>query len=618
MTAFEYLFGVKEPTKKEFNEAVQFLEFILGGEATICTCTDANRIMTLKQALFWDRGWSLKNGCTDAFFTPNGLKRRSKIRNSANVEKLNTLYMDLDLGDRYTTPESALEDVNACLNAYGLECSYVINSGSQSGLHVYITFSSPMIANEKTVTLWRKLQNGLAEILKDFNVDEKVVSDCSRVLRVPYSVNTKHNRMVRIVESKRKKFSIETLKKILIGKEDATEKQLDLISAIENETGMTFPDKYKATKENADKTIKNNLHLIHAEYILKPVTAKQEKFIAFICNNSDLDYNAIMSDIKNSKEASEFIKNNKYVVENKRSKATSIYTGYVNYSDRANREGYYASCVERFVEDNPENTYAREVLLFMYRLSVCHATGDPEIALEKMLILNRVFAEPFDEAVITKATASAEKYFYEKPGKYYTPENYQSKVCGMDSDVNILKYFVRPKRSRKAHKDASEYKRQYYRAKLINDGKRPYSEVLNERYEYIRNYISSNVEYNRAELIKELSALFNVSVRTARRYVETVEEIIKGEECVEAELMEIYEATGTDTVEVKSDKIYNGQFLDNNTIKIYSYARGRGKIESARVLNISQNTIDLTGNAGRSLDCIESLGNIVPSLIMSG
>lgn len=190
-----------------------------------------------------------------------------------------------------------------------------------------------------------------------------------------------------------------------------------------------------------------------------------------------------------------------------------------------------------------------------------------------MLILNRVFAEPFDEAVITKATASADKYFYEKPGKYYTPENYQSKVCGMDSDVNILKYFVRPKRSRKAHKDASEYKRQYYRAKLINDGKRPYSDVLNERYEYIRNYISSNAEYNRAELIKELSALFNVSVRTARRYVETVEEIIKSEEYIEAEVVDTYEATGIDTVEVKSDKINNGQFLDNNTIKIYSYAR---------------------------------------------
>lgn len=182
-------------SKKEYTETLGFLHDICGGlDRYICTSFDARLIMTAKAALFGPFGYGFKDGSrVDAMFTPNTLRTRN-ARNAGNIASLNCLFVDLDIPeDRYMYLDEAVSDVEDILAKSGIKASYIINSGSKFGLHVYVNFLNKMRATMFSIRLWEKLQKALNALFTDFYADRNVASDCTRILRVPNSINGKHS-----------------------------------------------------------------------------------------------------------------------------------------------------------------------------------------------------------------------------------------------------------------------------------------------------------------------------------------------------------------------------------------------------------------------------------------
>ncbi len=550
-------------TEEEFNETGRFFSDIYGNTAAkICTAFDANIVMTVKAALYGPRGYGFRNGArTDAMLSPNSLSDYGP-RSKSNVGMLNCLFMDLDIPEnRYMYIEEAVSDVEDALAKVGIKASYIINSGSQFGLHIYIIFANKMKKTDQTVILWEKLQNALKTALEELCPDRSVVSDYARILRVPNSVNGKHGTRVKIIKNNKVKYTVEELKKLLLNETPGselppTEAQLKRIKEIEEIKGVKFPEAYYKNRKNASLTIKNNKDI-------KPeITDRQIDYIRKICSKQDMDTNSILMNLHSKGEAWQWIQQKQILKHEK--KISRVKTEWDQPI-----EGWIVDCIERFIRDNPDNRYRRETLLFITRLALIHLYGgDYKRAAEKVCELNKLFIDPFLQDEILKLTKSAEKTYEQQPDKYYCPASIDEKIYNGGDHILPYFYLTGKRKTNKVDKARDpEYQREYYERRLESAGKTTKKKDLQIKTAEIIKIVADNPDLKKIEIIRMVAAKYDVSERTARRYYEACN--IERENPAETSVQKIHD-TGKRTVTaglsqkaLKNDKISNSLLLNN-------------------------------------------------------
>jgi hypothetical protein len=148
--------------------------------------------------LFYQR--SDTRGC---YYTPSAYridKDGSVRRTKDYVESLKSFYLDLDIsilkGDEcYPNFIAGFLGIDSIKEYCKLPYpSYVLDTGG--GYHCYWCMDTTIPGNE-----WWECANQFKQILKHHGIrqDVKVTSDRTRILRIPFSINAKHNRLLHTV-----------------------------------------------------------------------------------------------------------------------------------------------------------------------------------------------------------------------------------------------------------------------------------------------------------------------------------------------------------------------------------------------------------------------------------
>lgn len=119
----------------------------------------------------------------------------STYRRTEYLKQLNTLYIDLDIYNTAYTKEQVLMALKE--EYFGTKIP-TPNMIMDSGRGLYLIWTLKKTPNN-ALPLWNGIENYLYEQLKQFGADRKAL-DCTRVLRVPGTINSKSNTEVRVLE----------------------------------------------------------------------------------------------------------------------------------------------------------------------------------------------------------------------------------------------------------------------------------------------------------------------------------------------------------------------------------------------------------------------------------
>src|SRR5262245_47067833 len=123
------------------------------------------------------------------YFCVSTLQPNARRRSKGTISEINCLFVDLDFKDIEEPPGDVREVI-----ASGLMCppTFVTNSGH--GLHVYWLFKEAIAATVETMAEVEQLLQRLA----DFLGADPAATDCSRLVRLPGTHNTKNGEQIEV------------------------------------------------------------------------------------------------------------------------------------------------------------------------------------------------------------------------------------------------------------------------------------------------------------------------------------------------------------------------------------------------------------------------------------
>ena len=290
-------------------------------------------------------------------------------RKVENAKRLNAFYVDIDCYKMGLSQETVIYELTECLSSYAIpHWTFLIKSGR--GVYVVWKLRNEDGYIDEVKKKWKIVEDYLCSQLKSLGADTNA-TDISRVLRVPFSYNSKSNTMVEIVEFFDVDYSI-----------------YDIMA--------------EYCSEHIQKCYHNNAKAIKKEKKLTPKMIKCANAIAEklgVCSpcSSDADYKTVW----------QFINDNKEHIKAKTKCSATTIPSYIARDCAKNADDIARLMRLRHGKENG----CREVALFLYRTMLLRATENASYALESTLRLNSTFASPLDEKTVIEATESAERYY---------------------------------------------------------------------------------------------------------------------------------------------------------------------------------------------------------------
>lgn len=196
----------------------------------------------------------------DCYVSLNTFK--AKNRRSDNVLRLNALYTDLDcykIGIDTNEARSQIEDMIA--NEEIPIPSAIVYSGR--GLQL-IWLLEHMVGSSSYIKLWERMQESIYDRFQSLNADRSAKL-ISQIYRIPGSINSKNNTVVKIEYLKQKRYSITEMKDFLLEelpsnwKEETEKKRVKRLEKIKK--------RQENQKTNTDIKTKTPLTLAKARLI---------------------------------------------------------------------------------------------------------------------------------------------------------------------------------------------------------------------------------------------------------------------------------------------------------------------------------------------------------------
>ena len=389
------------------------------------------------------------------------------------VKRLNALFVDLDYYKLGLSPESVLFDLYD--NYFGRKIphpTFVIDSGR--GMYLIWKINE----DKNALPRWTSIMKYLVDICAPFNADH-ASTDAARILRVPFSVNSKSGNPVRIIDFNDISY---TLHEII--------REYDI-----------KPSNCRPQKAHSD-----------SKYPHGEATKRMRNYASLIAEQKCLE----LPDFSNFDNTFSFIADNKFA------------HGEHVVKDRGNIR-YFAASNKSIVLDGRcrdlETLFSlrnkaeckREIGLFLYRLWLCESTNNYDYAQQQTLLFNSKLKFSLDEKYVLKRTESAERMV--KKGRTY---NYRVdtlvKILEITAEESqYLKYLVSSHNSASPKENKKARNRRAYLSRLEKDGKATKTDSVNARRETIAML---RVDGN---CVSDICDMLHISRRTYERDIVIIE-----------------------------------------------------------------------------------------------
>lgn len=440
--------------------------------------------------------------CYDRYMTLNTFTyvksddgKPNLARRVENTKRLNALYVDIDCYNVGMNPEEVIYELTYNLRSYKIpQWTFLIKSGQG----VYIVWK---LRNEDGYVLqnrqrWQAIEHYLCSQLASLGADTKA-TDCSRVLRIPFSYNSKNGAQVFI------------------------DSFCDVSYSLYELCYDYVPEIYEKSAKSKSTNRKLSSRMIFCA----------DK----IAESLGVDSPSTSSDFK---KVWCFINDNKSLIKERS----------VKYSVTGSIPAYRAKCcaenandIERLMSLRYAEEHGhREVALFLYRLMLMWAFEDAEIALKRTLELNATFSIPLDEKTVIVATESAERHYK----RYNVSRSYISEMLSITLEESEALSFLPPngckRKPRPKNGDGAtraKNNRAYYVRTLENDGKSLKKDKLSIRRAKLSELVSlgydcaslcSLLGVSRATLYRDLAFLGLSLSEASHNYSEASEGVSEG------------------------------------------------------------------------------------------
>lgn len=312
----------------------------------------------------------------DVYFTPNTFVSRKDKKKSCNreqdcIKRLNALYVDLDVYKVGMSASEVAYEVQTNLSYLGLPLyTFLISSGR--GLYLIWKLNDEDGYINAVHKRWHAVEDYFISQLECFGAD-RCVSDSSRVLRVPFSFNSKSGSMVTILDFNDVSYSLYDL-------------CMEYCPSVYDK-----PIKKPICKDKPKKVVTSNMIFASTQ-------------IAEALGVPTPDFNDFKATYGFLNEHKDLItkKSHKVAYDNSKKGLLPFYASKV------------LSDIDTLMSIRYGNEeHSRELSLFLYRLFSMRASNNAQEALQATLRLNASFSSPLAENEVIKATESAEKR-YEK------------------------------------------------------------------------------------------------------------------------------------------------------------------------------------------------------------
>lgn len=132
----------------------------------------------------------------DCFVSVNTYYRRK--RDTRSVRHLNAFYVDLDYYDFGLSLDDVLNAIEFYVKTERIPMPTIILDSGRGAYAIWKIESVPG-AYKQTKNLYNHIQQYICDLFRDFGADPKA-KDIARILRVPFSINTKVNKRVEIIK----------------------------------------------------------------------------------------------------------------------------------------------------------------------------------------------------------------------------------------------------------------------------------------------------------------------------------------------------------------------------------------------------------------------------------
>ncbi|MER2006653.1 MAG: hypothetical protein ABS939_04300 [Psychrobacillus sp.] len=129
--------------------------------------------------------------CKDSYLSLNSFYR--PLRRNNQLRTIHNFYVDLDCYSKGLIPEQVILHLNKDYFKSKLPVPNVILYSGRGLALIWQAEAISGLAIEK----WRKVQREIFNLLQDFGADSKCTTDAARVFRLPASINSKSNEVVR-------------------------------------------------------------------------------------------------------------------------------------------------------------------------------------------------------------------------------------------------------------------------------------------------------------------------------------------------------------------------------------------------------------------------------------
>lgn len=438
------------------------------------------------------------NGLLGAGFNENNvyMSMNTFYKNERTVQclkRLNALYVDIDCYkfglDKQSVMTRLEEDYYEKVIPYP---TFVIDSGR--GLYLIWKLRNE---DRNALPRWTRVEKYLTDILQEFGADP-ACKDAARILRVPFSINTKSGTKVDILQFF-----------------DVTYKIRD----IELEYNITYPKKdYK--RADGEKTHPYNT-----------ATEPMRRYASDLASK----LGAELPDFNDYKATKDWIAKMRPRIVFTRKAREDCGVKNTDGKMKCILKGYCDDIAALFAMRQGEDC-KREIALFLYRLFTYDMTGDKELALTRTLELNASFSCPFPEKYVIKATKSAERKI-DKGGTYhYKRESIIDILDITVEEMQNLVYLVDADRRKERKKERNK---KYYQEHLAEQGKETKKEGMTKRRDAV--FAMQQEGKNASEIMKELqisrATYYRVCAEiAAESAMDTAKEIVREviDEAVEA------------------------------------------------------------------------------------
>lgn len=385
------------------------------------------------------------------YITPNVLYPGAKRRVGAMCDRLNALYADLDLWhdqNRFQNKSvsDVLKELDETIFQKGLlPTPSIINDTGRGLLLIWsIREGNKASAHSKAIPTWKKLQKRIHEVLKDFCSDPACVTDTVRVFRLVGSRNKKSGTEVKTIYfNPNAVYDLKELLRTYTTFDIPSPKQLALLEKLKQE-GLLIHEACFSSRHCARFCIKQNL---------KP-SKKTTNYCKALANKAKV---VVPDNIYESYDAAQtFIS-----LHRKQTIRTNFNEQSLAKYVPLNKKRMYA--IQEIIRNNPVQQGHRETLLFLYRLSDYHATGDKFGSLKRTYELNELFQtpsgapDPLQKKELQRTIEKANLRYT------YSNEKFLSLIRMSKTEWDCLSA-----RSKDAKREAD---RRYYKKRLLETGK---------------------------------------------------------------------------------------------------------------------------------------------------